>query len=66
MGLLLDDVNDGLDLFLIHANQNGHVARHQEAAGGGQLGGRESVLGQRLGDRIGVVMVDDCKDQFHK
>ena len=65
VGVLPDDVDDGLHLLLVHADEDGHVARHQKAAGGGQLGGGEALLGQGLGDGVGVIVIDNRKNQFH-
>src|SRR5437763_3603126 len=60
-----DDVEDGVDLLLRHADQDGAVAAAQEAAAAADLGGAE-LLGAQPGQEVlDVLVLDNRDDQLH-
>ena len=64
-GMLRDDTDDFIDLFVFHTGDEGGVAGHQEAAGGSELCDGEAASCQCGRDRTAVIVADNRKDQFH-
>src|SRR5581483_3148097 len=65
LAAIADGLHQTIHLFLLHADEQGHVALAQEAAGAADLGELEPVAQQRLRDLIFVPVMDDRDDQFH-
>ena len=65
LAALGDDADAVIDALVIGADQQRHVARHQEAAGGGQTGDVELAFQQLVADILGILFIDDCSDKLH-